>query len=76
MNAYHPDPEINEEIIVESLVAEKFDLAAGYPPRPWMCPVCSTTHKRGHFGTIGAHRCLKCGYQGHEGIMLEGDSRQ
>lgn len=75
-NTYHPDPEINESIARESLESEKTDLAAGYQPRPWMCPICSTTHKRGHFGVIGAHRCLKCGYTGNEGVMLDGSNRQ
>jgi len=76
MNTYHPDPEINADIIQEVKKAEEVDLAAGYPPSPWMCPVCSTTHKRGHFGVIGAHRCLKCGYAGSDGVMLDGDNRQ
>lgn len=65
---YHPDDEINAEIVAQALDAEIADLAAGYPPRAWTCP-CGATHNRGHFGTIGVHRCLSCGYVGTEGIM-------
>jgi hypothetical protein len=65
---YHPDPEINAEIAVEALAAEVADLAAGYAPRAWICP-CGASHSRGHFLTIGQHRCLSCGYVGTDGVM-------
>jgi hypothetical protein len=65
---YHPDPEINAEVAQQTLDAEKFDLAAGYPPRRWTCP-CGASHSRGHFGFIGNHRCLRCGYAGDDGVM-------
>lgn len=66
---YHPDTEINAEIIEQALEAETSDLKAGYPSRWWVCPVCETPHNRGHFGTVGSHRCWKCGYAGGEGTM-------
>lgn len=69
--AYHPDPEINAGVAADMLEAERADLVAGYPPRRWTCPVCSTAHGRGHFGAIGIHRCLKCGYTGTGGVMEE-----
>jgi hypothetical protein len=67
---YHPDPEINKEVIADALEAERFDLAAGYPPRRWRC-LCGAEHSRGHFGTIGVHRCLACGYVGAGGVLLD-----
>ena len=66
---YHPDPEINAEIIADALEGERADLAAGYPPRRWRC-VCGAEHARGHFGSIGVHRCLACGYTGAGGVMF------
>lgn len=66
---YHPDPEINALIAAEALENEKADLASGLPPAKWTCPDCATSHKRGHFGTIGSHRCMKCGYVGGGGII-------
>jgi hypothetical protein len=66
--AYHDDPEINAEIAAAALESERLDLAAGYPPRHWTCP-CGASHSRGHFMTIGVHRCLRCGYTGEGGIM-------
>ena len=74
--AYHPDPEINREVIADAIEAERADLAAGYPPRRWRC-ICGTVHSRGHFGAIGNHRCLACGYVGTEGVMFvdEGQPR-
>jgi hypothetical protein len=70
---YHPDPEINADVIADAIEAERADLAAGYPPRRWRCP-CGAEHSRGHFGAIGAHRCLSCGYTGTGGIMfVEGE---
>ena len=66
---YHPDPVINAEIIRQSIEAEAFDLSIGYPPRWWTCPDCSASHHRGHFGSIGTHRCLGCGYVGEGGVM-------
>jgi hypothetical protein len=67
---YHPDPEINQEIIADAIEAERADLAAGYAPQRWRC-ICGTEHSRGHFETIGVHRCLKCGYVGTGGVMLD-----
>jgi hypothetical protein len=69
---YHPDPEINREVIADALDAERADLAAGYAPRRWRC-ICGAEHSRGHFMSIGIHRCLACGYVGSEGIMLDAD---
>ncbi len=71
---YHPDPEINAEIEQMALDAERFDLAAGYPPRYWVCPDCGAGHRRGHFMAIGAHRCLFCGYIGTGGTMHTHDA--
>jgi hypothetical protein len=68
MTCYHP--EINAEVAADALGGELADLAAGYPPRRWRCP-CGTEHSRGHFGAIGVHRCLTCGYTGAGGIMLD-----
>jgi hypothetical protein len=68
---YHPDPEINREVIADAIEAEHADLAAGCPPRRWRC-ICGTEHSRGHVaGTIGVHRCLACGYTGTGGVMLD-----
>jgi rubredoxin len=68
---YHPDPKVNAEVTADALEAEFADLRAGYPPRRWRCPECETEHSRGHFGAIGVHRCLSCGYAGTGGIMLD-----
>jgi rubredoxin len=68
-DVYHPDPEINAEVAEAALEAERIDLAAGYPPRRWYCPDCGANHQRGHFMTIGIHRCLGCGYVGEGGTM-------
>ena len=68
---YHPDPRINAEVAADALDAERADLTAGYPPRPWCCP-CGAAHARGHFGAIGIHRCLACGYVGPGGVLLDG----
>jgi hypothetical protein len=67
---YHPDPEINASVAAEVLAAEIVDLRIGYPPRRWVCP-CGTGHGRGHFLSIGQHRCLHCGYVGNGGVMIE-----
>jgi hypothetical protein len=67
---YHPEPEINDEIAAETLAIEKADLAAGYMPRRWICD-CGASHSRGHFGIIGNHRCMNCGYSGDGGIMVD-----
>ena len=67
---YHPDPGINPEIVADALAAERADLAAGYAPRRWRC-ICGAEHSRGHFETIGVHRCLTCGYIGTGGVMLD-----
>jgi hypothetical protein len=71
---YHPDPAINAELILTSIECEAADLAAGYPPRRWRCP-CGHEHSRGHFLTIGQHRCLRCGYVGSEGVMFVDEGR-
>lgn len=67
---YHPDPEINAEVAAQALEAERLDLAAGYLPRRWICE-CGASHERGHFMAIGVHRCLRCGYYGDGGIMVD-----
>lgn len=67
--AYHPDPEINAEIILDALDAERADLAVGYAPRFWRCPDCGHGHARGHFQVVGVHRCLYCCYAGDGGTM-------
>ena len=72
MTVYHPDQKINAAVIADVLDAELADLAAGCPPRRWRCP-CGTEHSRGHFETVGIHRCLACGYTGPEGVMLDDD---
>lgn len=66
---YHPDPEINAQVAQEAMDAERADLKAGYPPRTWQCE-CGASHSRGHFMSIGCHRCLRCGYQGPGGILI------
>lgn len=66
--AYHPDPEINAEIIQTAIESERIDLSIGYTPRAWTC-LCGATHSRGHFQVIGVHRCLSCGYVGAAGVM-------
>lgn len=72
---YHPDPEVNAEVIADALDAELADLAAGYPPRRWRC-ICGAEHSRGHFGAVGIHRCLTCGYTGPAGVMLDDGEAQ
>jgi rubredoxin len=67
---HHPDPEINAGVAAEVLEAERADLAAGYPPRTWICPDCGASHSRGHFMNVGQHRCLRCGYVGSGGVMV------
>jgi hypothetical protein len=69
---YHPDPEINAAVTADAAAAECAGLAAGYPPRRWRC-TCGAAHSRGHFGAIGVHRCLSCGYVGTGGVMLGDD---
>lgn len=69
---YHPDPSINAEITADALAAEIADLEAGYMPKRWICP-CGASHRRGHFGVIGSHRCLRCGYAGPDGVMVTED---
>lgn len=68
--AYHPDATINAEVAADALAAERADLAAGYPPRLWTCPR-GHSHSRGHFGRVGVHRCLACGYVGTGGVMAD-----
>lgn len=72
---YHDDPEINAEIAQAALESERIDLAAGYPPRRWICP-CVASHSRGHFQVIGVHRCLRCGYVGDGGVMETEDGQR
>ncbi len=72
---YHPDPAINAEVAAAALAAERADLAAGYMPRRWLCD-CGAEHRRGHFLTIGVHRCLGCGYVGTGGVMRLQDGEQ
>lgn len=69
---YHPDPAINAEVAADVLQAEIADMKAGHAPRRWVCP-CGASHRRGHFGVIGSHRCLRCGYAGGEGVMVTED---
>jgi hypothetical protein len=64
-----PDPEINAKIEAQALEGELADLAAGYAPKFWRCPDCGAGHQRGHFQTIGVHRCMGCGYVGTGGTM-------
>lgn len=66
---YHPDPAINAEVEADAIEAEMADLVAGYPPSWWACPECGHSHGRGHFGVVGSHRCLNCGYVGGGGVM-------
>ena len=66
---YHPDPAINAEVMGDALDAETADLAAGYLPRWWVCPECGASHQRGHFMSIGVHRCMGWGYVGDGGTM-------
>lgn len=66
---YHPDPEINEEVAQEAVMAEVADLKAGFPASAWRCPECSVAHSRGFFPDIGSHRCLACGYVGAGGVI-------
>lgn len=60
---------IEAELRADTLDAERADLVAGYPPRHWQCD-CGASHSRGHFQTIGTHRCLACGYVGTGGEMF------
>ncbi len=64
--AVHPDTVIAAELAAEARESERADIAAGYPPRRWRCD-CGAEHGRGHFLTIGQHRCLSCGYVGSGG---------
>lgn len=75
MRTYHPEPEVNAEIIADAIAAETTDLKAGYQPRWWACPICNRAHNRGHHLTIGTHRCLACGYEGAGGTMHINDPR-
>jgi hypothetical protein len=71
---YHPDPEINEQVVKDAVAAEVSDLAAGFPPRRWICQ-CGASHSRGWFMSEGVHRCLKCGYVGEGGVMVDAGER-
>lgn len=70
----HPDPEIAAELEQEARGSERVDVAAGYTPRRWRCD-CGAEHGRGHFGTVGVHRCLACGYVGQGGTLIEPPER-
>lgn len=61
---------IQEEIAADERDAEVADVKAGYPPRRWRC-VCGAEHDRGHFQALGVHRCMRCGYAGDGGTLLE-----
>jgi hypothetical protein len=67
---YHPDPEINEEIAADAREGEEASLAVGLDPTPWECE-CGAAHARGHFMVIGSHRCLRCGYVGDGGRLMD-----
>jgi hypothetical protein len=71
---YHPDPEVDADVRADALAAEIFDLSIGYPPRWWTCR-CGASHARGHFGAVGVHRCLRCGYVGNLGRMSTEDGQ-
>ena len=67
---FHPDPAILAELELEARIAEAFDVTAGYQPRRWTCQ-CGAAHARGHFPYVGSHRCMRCGYVGEGGSLLE-----
>lgn len=67
---YHPDAEINEGVAADAHEGEQANLAAGLDPTPWECE-CGAAHARGHFQSIGAHRCLRCGYVGPGGRYID-----
>lgn len=67
---YHPDPEINEGVAADALEGEEANLAAGFDPSPWECG-CGAAHARGYFQTLGVHRCLRCGYVGVGGRLMD-----
>ena len=71
---YHPDPEVNEELVALALENERVDLAAGFPPKFWRCE-CGAGHSRGHFQIVGVHRCMWCGYVGTGGTMHTHDAK-
>lgn len=66
---YHPDDEINVGVAADVLEGERYDLSVGSDPSWWECE-CGAQHGRGHFQTIGVHRCLRCGYAGMGGRMF------
>jgi hypothetical protein len=59
---------IEDEVRAEERESEAADIAAGYPPRRWRCD-CGAEHRRGHFQSVGVHRCLGCGYMGDGGTL-------
>jgi hypothetical protein len=67
---YHPDAEINEGIAADAREGEAANLAAGFHPAPWECE-CGAAHRRGHFQSIGVHRCMNCGYVGTGGRLMD-----
>ena len=71
---YHPDPDIARGVHLDVQAAEAADLAAGFPPRRWRCD-CGAEHDRGHFQTVGVHRCLACGYVGAGGTLGDPEER-
>jgi len=69
MRSLHTQPTgtVDSEVRAEEQESEAADLAAGYPPRRWRCD-CGREHGRGHFQSVGVHRCLGCGYVGHSTV--------
>src|SRR6478735_1570775 len=67
---YHPDPEINEGIAADARGGEAYNLSVGLAPAAWECE-CGAAHNRGHFQSIGVHRCLRCGYVGDGGRLMD-----
>lgn len=68
---YHPDPEINDDVAGDAMQGELYSIAAGLPPSPWECE-CGASHARGFYPVGGmAHRCLRCGYVGANGRLMD-----
>jgi len=68
---YHPDPDINESVRVQTIEGDREGMQAGHPPLRWCCPECARSHSRGYFLAVGQHRCLWCGYQGAGGVLWD-----
>lgn len=58
---YHPDPDIDAEILAEAALGARADLSAGL--RCHCCPRCGWTHGRGWFDGVDTYRCLRCGIE-------------